>query len=278
VAATVTPQFLLEGAVYALEQCGLLLRDANLLYRNNSYASAVALAAFAREELGRWTILLELRRKILGGEHFTIKQIQDACADHVRKQGAGMKSITMRADRATGLGKVLTTRMTAPHGSAEQKAAREQIDRLDKLKKRREPDERHKLRMSALYVDATSDGRWSRPTEETSAMHAHDFISDAANDYSVQQDRWYTNSALVKDDGPELHDALQKWSDRPRLPAPEWPPWPAAPPKAQTNGFRKLLAAAGAIWRSLSQISRSYANRLLSFWPSGRSSRSYRRS
>jgi AbiV family abortive infection protein len=250
------------------------------LYRNSSYGSAVALAAFAREELGRWTILIELRRKVVAGEHFKMEQIQDACADHVRKQGAGMKSITTRADRTTGLGKVLTTRMTAPNGSAEQKAAREQIDRLDQLKKRREPDERHKLRMSALYVDPTSDGQWSRPTEEISAMRAHDFISDAANDYSIQQDRWYTNLALVKDDDPELHDALQKWSDRPRLPAPEWPPWPkpAAILKAQPNGFRKILAAAQALWRCLSQISRSYANRLLSFWPRGRSSRTYRRS
>jgi hypothetical protein len=47
--ASVSPEYLLEGAAYALEQCGLLLRDANLLYRNDSYASAVALAAFAQE-------------------------------------------------------------------------------------------------------------------------------------------------------------------------------------------------------------------------------------
>jgi AbiV family abortive infection protein len=51
--ASITPQYLLEGAVYALEQCGLLLRDANLLYRSGSYATAVALAAFAREEQRR---------------------------------------------------------------------------------------------------------------------------------------------------------------------------------------------------------------------------------
>jgi hypothetical protein len=36
--ASVSPRYLLEGAVYALEQCGLLLRNANLLYRNGSYA------------------------------------------------------------------------------------------------------------------------------------------------------------------------------------------------------------------------------------------------
>jgi hypothetical protein len=28
-----SPETLLKGVVYALEQCGLLLRDANILYR-----------------------------------------------------------------------------------------------------------------------------------------------------------------------------------------------------------------------------------------------------
>jgi AbiV len=71
----ITPQYLLEGAVYALEQCGLLLRDANLLYRSGSYATAVALAAFAREEQGRWRILLELRREVLDGKSVMIEEI-----------------------------------------------------------------------------------------------------------------------------------------------------------------------------------------------------------
>ena len=101
--ASVTPQYLLEGAVYALEQCGLLLRDANLLYQNGSHASAVALAAFAREELGRWRILLELRKKVLGGDNVTIKEIQTRCGDHVRKQEAGVMSIVMRTDTNTTL-------------------------------------------------------------------------------------------------------------------------------------------------------------------------------
>jgi AbiV family abortive infection protein len=63
-----TPRFLLEGAVYALEQCGLLLSDASVLYANKSYATSVALAGFAREELGKWKILLELRKKVVSGQ------------------------------------------------------------------------------------------------------------------------------------------------------------------------------------------------------------------
>jgi hypothetical protein len=45
----VTAQYLLEGAVYSLERCGELLCDSNALYRNGSYATAVALTLFARE-------------------------------------------------------------------------------------------------------------------------------------------------------------------------------------------------------------------------------------
>ena len=52
-AKSVTSSYLLRETVFALEQCGHLLRDAACLYRSDSYASAVALAAFAREELGR---------------------------------------------------------------------------------------------------------------------------------------------------------------------------------------------------------------------------------
>ncbi len=43
-----SPEELLKGTFYALEQCGLLLRDANILYRSGSYASTIVLAAFSK--------------------------------------------------------------------------------------------------------------------------------------------------------------------------------------------------------------------------------------
>src|SRR5262245_36527591 len=104
-AASVSPEYLLEGAAYALEQCGLLLRDANVLYRNGSYASAVALA-LAREELGRHSILLDLRRKVRRGGSVTVMDIQDACGGHVRKQEAGVLSTVTRTNNNTVLGKL----------------------------------------------------------------------------------------------------------------------------------------------------------------------------
>jgi hypothetical protein len=62
-------------------------------------------------------------------------------------------------------------------------------DKLDQLKKKREPNERHKLRMSALYVDITSDGRWSRPAEEISAMRAYVALGGTGRGRSTRQGR-----------------------------------------------------------------------------------------
>jgi AbiV family abortive infection protein len=220
---SVSPQYLLEGAVYALEQCGLLLRDANLLYRNGSYASAVALAAFAREELGRYGILLELRKKVLDGGHLTIKEIQDRCRDHVTKQEAGMLSFVMRVTDAA-LGGLLSTYLSVRHGSEEWNTAREQLEQA----RQTVPVERHRQRMSALYVDAVSADRWRRPTREISQITAYAYLQDAANDYSGQYDR-YTNPSIYKPDDPELYTALENWPGRPiLLPSPErpsLPPW-----------------------------------------------------
>jgi AbiV family abortive infection protein len=217
--ASVSPQYLLEGAVYALEQCGLLLRDANLLYRSGSYASTVALTAFAREELGRWRILRDLRKKVLGGERLTIKQIQKHCEGHVRKQEAAMISTTVRGDRNSALGKLFQTRHSSTPGSEDWKKAHEQIEKLTHQTSKRVPDDRHKQRMSALYVDAVSLDRWNRPEKEISQTSARDFLTDAVNDYSMPYDR-YTNLELSD---PDLRSALEQWSNRPELPLREWP-------------------------------------------------------
>ena len=163
VPTSVTPEYLLKGAAYALEQCGLLLRDANSLYSCGSYASAVAVALFAREELGRYRILLDLRTQVLGGGHLTIEKIQKRCRDHVTKQEAGMLSFVMRVDTDTALGKLLGTYLNAKQGSEEWKSAREQLEQA----RQSIPVERHKQRMSALYVDAEA------PTDGTDRLERY---------------------------------------------------------------------------------------------------------
>jgi AbiV family abortive infection protein len=218
----VTDRFLLEGAVYALEQCGRLLHAANLLYKGGDWATAKALALSAWEELGRSTILLDLRREILGGKFYSAQQVNEACEDHVRKQKAGMKSITMRAEGGSGLDKLLRAKMNAKPGTKEWKETNEQITKLDRQHQRRAPEERHKQRLAALYIDAISENEWNRPTTKLSAEEARKTLTDVANDYSIQYER-YTNLDILEP-GPgeidgtaknqrELHDA--KGVDRP---------------------------------------------------------------
>jgi AbiV family abortive infection protein len=223
----VSSRYLLEGAVYSLQQCGLLLRDAVFLYENHSYASSTVLAAFAREELGQWRILLDLRKKVIGGQHFTIDAIRDHCADHVNKQRAGMLSTTMRADRDTGLGKLLHASMKFIPGTQQWKTARAQIDEVDLQKRKRVPNDRHKQREAALYVDPISLGEWNRPLHQISKMAAYELLTDASNDYSIQYSQWYTHLEFSRHDDIELFNALEQWPDRPTLPPPERLSYPA---------------------------------------------------
>jgi AbiV family abortive infection protein len=223
---SVTPQYLLQGAWYALEQCGLLLRDANILCRSGSYASAIALVGFAREELGRFRILLGLWRKAFAGEAVTIDQIRIVSEDHVMRQRAGMLSGVLTADNESELGKLLRIRMESNPQSPEWKKADVELKKLGERKAKRTPSDRHEQRMAALYVDPLPESQnWNRPATTFSAVDARNFLQEAVNDYAGQYDRYAASIELIlKDADPDLYGALEQWPDRPELKPPEWPP------------------------------------------------------
>jgi AbiV family abortive infection protein len=212
-------EFLLEGAFYALEQCGRLLGDAAHLYNAGSFASAVVLAAFAREELGRERILLSLRAKILAGGTVTVDEIKAACLDHAGKQKVGMLSIQITTDDGdTRLAQVLRTRMTTSPQSPEYQAAEAELNTITKALQRRAPNDRHSQRAAALYVEPLSENRWNRPAD-TSQLLAHQFIQSAQNDYMPERDR----RIGMKTGDPandEIFDAIAKLPSRPDLPQP----------------------------------------------------------
>jgi hypothetical protein len=142
----------------------------------------------------------------------------------VTKQQAGMLSTVFTADRDSGLGKLLWVRMQSHPQSEEWKQADAALTRISETKNKRVPSDRHKSRMSALYVEPISEHRWNRPAE-TSPAFAHQFLQDAANDYAGRYHNGYSKStaAILKEFDPELYNALEQWSDRPELQSPEWP-------------------------------------------------------
>jgi AbiV family abortive infection protein len=210
-----TSTYLLKGAVFALEQCGQLLRDANCLYRNGSYASAVVLASFAREELGRANILFDLRDKVVAGESVDLEKVVRSCDDHLVKQEWAVVSMTYVTDKESELGKLLETRMRAHPQSEDWKTADKALRKLDSPRFKRAKDDRHKQRMRALYVDPDdSQLGWNRPLN-VGKQTAYDFLVWAGNDYSVQLQK--VDLELLKGTDERLRQELFEWDDRPTL-------------------------------------------------------------
>lgn len=115
-------------------------------------------------------------------------------------------------------------RMESHPRSAEWKQADAAMTRILETKNKRVPSDRHKSRMSALYVQPISEHRWNRPVE-TSPAFAQQFMQDAVNDYAGRYHQGYITSAdsMLKHIDLELYNALEQWTGRPKLQQPEWP-------------------------------------------------------
>src|SRR5262245_34192082 len=218
---SITADYLLKGAFYSFEQCGTLLRDAVTLHRNGAHSSAIALAAFGREELGRSQILLNLRRRVVARESVTLQDIKAMCQDHVEKQDWAQLSTVQRASGDEGLAKLLRKVTSASPQSEDYKNASKELEAITNQQRTRIPQDRHNERLSALYIEPTTNGLdWNRPNQKP-RVEAARFLMDAVNDYALEYDRFQSGSLEFID--PDSFRALQAWDTRPKLPAPEWP-------------------------------------------------------
>lgn len=210
----VTATDLLHGAMYAMEQAGRLLHDGNLLYRQGRYSSAVALAVFCREELGRAKILLENRKRVLAGEQVSLVSLRTQCDDHVEKLRRGQTGFIIRwaaeqSDKIKGL-------FSHPQ-SSESREAHRVAEEIAKQRKQRDPHDMHQMRIRALYVEPSETGGWNRPCD-ISQEEARRLLEDVANDYALR-----TNPVQLQIKDPELAAAIAQCHDRPPLPDPVWP-------------------------------------------------------
>lgn len=217
---SVTPQYLLEGIAYALVQAALLLQDAILLCTNQRYASAIVMALFSREEVGRYKILRDLRKNMMEkGDAVTIEDIEEACEDHVTKQTRGQLGVILKSSGGDQLGKLLRAKFDHDPQSREAHEANAQLDIIANQLYRKMPHQRHDLRQNALYVGPNDSGTgWNQPKQQ-SKQTARDEIEGASNAYAGAFDR-FTSIGAYRDEDPTFYSGLEAWSDRPTLPEP----------------------------------------------------------
>lgn len=218
-----TAAVLLQGAWYALEQCGILLRDAVVLYRTNAYPSAVALAMIGREELGKHRMLLdEWKNAESTGKLPSVGDIQAAFTDHVDKQKRALLSLTFIGEPGSVLDKAMRTRFKHKPGDAEYQESEKVLQTALESLAKRSPDLRHTARMRALYVDLQDSGLdWSRPSQITQE-ECKKLLNDAVNDYVGQRQQRFNPNFLREMGEQKIADALDKLRYRPRLPEPSW--------------------------------------------------------
>ena len=173
---------LLHGAIYALQNAFRLLLDAKLLNKNKRVASAFALATFAREELGRMSILVEQFRRLEPSGLIEIDALKQLCDDHVTKLRRGQLVSTVPKSAAA-----ITEIEQPSRGSSTDpdllKRQFESLQNLAKIKRRRDPNDVHERRLRALYVDVLSDGSWSNPSDIT-ADEASQLVHMVSGEYA----------------------------------------------------------------------------------------------
>ena len=192
-----------------------------MVYDHGDKSTAVVLSMFGREELGRSSILRELAKRVTEGEHLSPKDVRDACENHVAKQAAGAFSTTLRTQAPTQLDAALRARMRVEPGSKEWQQASKAVELARNAKRKAQPQDRHKIRERALYVDLDAAGTaWLRPVILDSAR-CLDEITDAVNDYAGERDR--LRDEVLDLDFPEMAAARANMDPKVILPEPRWP-------------------------------------------------------
>ncbi|MCS6285410.1 MAG: AbiV family abortive infection protein [Nitrospira sp.] len=217
----ISESVLLEGSWYALEQAGRLLRAAVGVYDRGDSATALALAMFGREEIGRSRILRTLANEVANGASFSAQNVTDRCDDHVKKQREGATGTTLRVPPQSQLAKALQAQANNAPGSSGWKAARAVISAATTSKAKRDPQDRHDMREKALYVDLASDSKsWCRPSMITPTV-AREHIEEAVNDYAIEC--YALRDEVIADDFPSMAKTRERMKPHPVLIAAIWP-------------------------------------------------------
>jgi AbiV family abortive infection protein len=187
------PEVLAEGALRALEQAFRLADDAFLLFEKERWPTAVVLALFAREELGRYDLLAEAVRDTKAGKSVSASSIAKRCEDHVEKLRRGYVTTTIRLAETDAAS---WEAFFKDPGTPESKTFRERLDRMHQAKAKRQHEDAHKMRLRALYVELSPSGKWVLPSD-VSREDAEVEVRAAAADCANTVARFWSESPVL---------------------------------------------------------------------------------
>lgn len=215
---------LVKGVWHSLYQSGRLISHACILFEANAYSSAVALALFGHEEMGRCRILQDLCIRCPEGHALSPEQLREACADHVEKQRRGSGGLVYRTTSDTALGKLLNARLGLDPSSDAARATRTEVEKIDQIASKRQPADRHSARMRNVYVDLDGSSM-TRVTPSTTEEEARSTLIDACNAYSIRKD-YLTTPGILEAFEPAFAHRLRE-AKEPEFPTIMPPsPWP----------------------------------------------------
>lgn len=199
-----------------------------MLFDAGEASSAVALAMFGREELGRSRLLRKCAAEVRAGKTFAPLDIERLCEDHALKQAASAFSVAITAEgESNSLVKAVRLVLSPDSTPEERENATAIIQAATEAKRRRQPQDRHDLRCDSLYVDLNGAGTaWKCPVDLDS-QEALNQINGALNDY-VSECEKVTTPRLS--DPPqsgvfaaEMREAREKMARAVEVPLAVWP-------------------------------------------------------
>jgi len=152
-----------QGALSSLVHCTHLAEDAAIMYAAKRISSSFHLAVMAREELGRFNLLLEQSIDLGDGGTICARELADRLKRHEDKLRAGQSivPVPMKADEMTKWTAAITANDIATIRTISD-AVRKRATSV----RQHAPSALHKRRLQAQYVDLNPrDGTWSKPSD-----------------------------------------------------------------------------------------------------------------
>jgi AbiV family abortive infection protein len=204
---------IVEGAYYAMDQAGQLLSDAVVLYDRGRWPSSLVLGVFSLEELGKAEALFYRAKDAVNTGPKRLQDVMAGLTSHPTKLKTGRGPLTVTAS-------VFFWGDIPEPGTREMEEIERRLASAERVAQQNAPNEAHKARMRALYVDLRDGESWRRPSETTGAQ-AYLMLAAVSIEYGVRRGKFVNPTDAIMSQA--LIDLGSRLPQLPEAPQVNWP-------------------------------------------------------